>query len=264
MEGLSTARACRIIELDRSMFYYQRRKDDTAVENKLQEYAAKLPTRGFREYFKRIRREGLVWNHKRVKRVYSKLGLNIRRKAKRRLPLSEKHPLLQPIRPNLTWSIDFMHDCLESGRKFRTLNIIDDYNREALRIEVGYSFPAEEVVRIVSELIEWRGCPDQIRTDNGPEFIAQVFEDFCKNKINHVRIQKGKPSQNGFIERFNRTFREDVMDAHIFRNLSEVREITETWMDDYNNNHPHESLGNKPPIEFMAINCGKHASAKAS
>lgn len=264
-EHLSHARACRIIKLDRSMYYYQAHpRDNTAVEAKLRELAEKLPTRGFDEYFKRIRQEELVWNHKRVKSVYLKLGLNRRRKTKRRLPLAEKQPLVQPIRPNLTWSMDFMHDVLENGRKFRTLNIIDDYNREALCIAVGYSFPSEEVVRIVGQLCEWRGRPEQIRPDNGSEFIAQAFQDFCGDKIEHIKIQKGKPTQNGYIERFNRTFREDVLDAHIFRSLAEVEQESERWSEDYNANHPHASLGDRSPWKFMVVNCGKHPYSKAS
>ena len=260
---ISAVRACKIVGLDRSMFYYQTKRDDSAVEEQLRYWAAKLPTRGFKEYFKRIRRSGLIWNHKRVKRVYMKLGLSRRRKMKRRIPSAEKQPLLQPIAPNLTWSMDFMHDSLDNGRKFRVLNIIDDYNREALDIQIAYSFPGEHVVRVLEQLIELRGKPQQIRTDNGPEF-RHVYEDFCiNNGIQPVKIQPGKPSQNGYIERFNRYYREDVLDAHIFENLTQVRTITEEWMEDYNENHPHASLGNKSPKEFAAINCGKHSRAIA-
>jgi putative transposase len=246
------------------MFYYQSVKDDSQVEEKLRAYAIKLPTRGFREHFKRIRKEGIQWNHKRVKRVYTKLGLNKRRKAKRRMPKTVKQPLLQPLFPNLTWSMDFMHDSLESGRKFRVLNIIDDYNREALDIQVAYSFPAEQVVRVLEQVIELRGKPEGIRTDNGPEFRT-VYELFCENNgIQTIKIQPGKPSQNGYIERFNRTFREDVLDAHLFENLSQVREATEEWIEDYNYNHPHDGLGGKTPKEFMVVNCGKHRPPQAS
>ena len=116
---MSVARACKIIELDRSMYYYQSVKDDSEVENKLLEYASSklLQNRGFPEYFKRIRREGLIWNHKRVERIYKKLKMNKRRKRKRRIPNPEKQPLVQPIFPNITWSMDFMEDRLENGRK---------------------------------------------------------------------------------------------------------------------------------------------------
>jgi putative transposase len=250
-EKQSIARVCRVIELDRSMFYYESKKDDSAVEHKLQEYVTTLPNRGFPEYYKRIRKEGLIWNHKRVKRVYKKLGLAKRRRVKRRIPNPKKTPLLQPLYNNLTWSIDFMQDSLENGRKFRTFNVIDDYNREALVIEVGYSFPSVRVIEILKDLIEWKGKPEQIRSDNGTEFIAEVFHKFCvDHNIEHVKIQKGKPMQNGYIERFNKSFRQGVLDMMIFENLDQVRAETEKWMEDYNNNHPHDSLGDKTPVEF--------------
>jgi len=258
-EKVSIARACKILDLDRSMFYYEPRKDDSQVENKLKEYAINLPNRGFPEYFKRIRREGFIWNHKRVRRVYKNLGMSKRKKFKRRIPNPEKKPLLQPIRMNLTWSMDFMQDTLENGRKFRVLNILDDYNRESLSINISYSFPSEKVIEIVEQVIEWRGKPESIRTDNGTEFIAHAFTNFCiREKIEHIKIQKGKPTQNSYIERFNRSYREDVLDAYIFEDLNQVRKATEIFMDDYNNEHPHESLGDKSPIEFLnAVNCGK-------
>ena len=234
------------------MYYYESIRDDTAVEEKLRWYGEQFPARGFPEYFKRIRREGLQWNHKRVRRVYRKLGMSRRKKVKRRIQNPEKQVLLQPIHPNITWSMDFMEDRLENGRKFRTLNIIDDFNREALAIEIDYSFPSLKVVDMVKRIIEWRGRPEEIRSDNGTEFTAKVFEDFCQNsEINHIRIQKGKPMQNGFIERFNRHYREDVLSMNIFVNIHQVRETTEVFLTDYNNHHPHDSLGNMSPIEFM-------------
>ncbi len=234
------------------MYYYQSVKDDSPVEEKLRWYGEKFPARGFPEYFKRIRNEGFIWNHKRVRRVYKNLGMSHRRKVKRRIPNPEKKVLLQPLSPNLTWSLDFMEDRLENGRKFRTLNIIDDFNREVLAIEVDYSFPSMKVVDMVKRVIEWRGKPEEIRSDNGTEFIAKAFEGFCSNSgISHLRIQKGKPMQNGYIERFNRTYREDVLDMHIFESIHQVRDKTEDFLDDYNNFHPHDSLGNKSPIEFM-------------
>ena len=234
------------------MFYYASIKDDTEVEERLRYYALKLPSRGCPEYFKRMRKEGCHWNHKRVERVYNKLGMNKRRrKIKRRIPNPEKQVLLQPIKQNITWSADFMEDRLENGRKVRILNVIDDYNREALLCEPGFSFPAERVVELFQQLIEWYGKPESIRTDNSPEFIAKAFKDFCKNsQITHLRIQKGKPMQNGYVERFNKTFREDVLDAIIFENLNQMRGYIDDWMEDYNNEHPHSSLGDHSPIEF--------------
>ena len=240
------------MSVTRSMWYYKSRKDDTIVENKLRELAEALPTRGFTSYFGRIRNEGLIWNHKRVKRVYDKLGLNIRRKKKRRLPAREKHPLQVPEQFNKTWSMDFMQDSLESGRKFRTLNIIDDYNRESLAIEVDISLTGERVTRVLETIIEWRGKPTEIRSDNGPEFISTALAEYLESKgIEHKFIQPGKPMQNAFIERFNKTLREDVLDAYIFESISQVKEITENWQTDYNENHPHESLGGISPKQYL-------------
>lgn len=249
---MSIDRACRMMRVTRSMWYYKSRKDDSLVEDKLRELAEALPTRGFTVYFGRIRNEGLIWNHKRVKRVYDKLGLNIRRKKKRRLPAREKQSLQVPEQMNTTWSMDFMQDSLESGRKFRTLNIIDDYNRESLAIEVDTSLTGERVTRVLEAVMEWRGKPTEIRTDNGPEFISTAVADFFEaKKIEHKFIQPGKPMQNGFIERFNKTLREDVLDAYIFESISQVKEITESWQKDYNENHPHESLGGISPIQYL-------------
>jgi putative transposase len=251
-EQISIARACKIIDLERSGYYYQSVRDDSAVEDKLREYAIKLPTRGCPEYTKRIRREGFLWNHKRIERIYVKLGMNKRRrKTRRRLPNPEKLPLLQPLAPNITWSADFMEDRLENGRKVRILNIIDDYNREALLCHASFSFPSEKVVELFKRTIEWYGKPAAIRTDNGTEFVAKAFEGFCSDSsIHHQRIQKGKPMQNGYCERFNKAFREDILDAYIFEDLTQVQELADAWKQDYNNNHPHSSLGDCTPIEF--------------
>ncbi len=240
------------MNLDRSMYYYISCRDDSEVESRLRWYGEHYPCRGFPEYFKRIRKEGFQWNHKRVRRVYLQLGMNRRKKVKRRITNPEKQVLLQPIRENITWSIDFMEDRLENGRRFRTFNVLDDYNREALSIEVDYSFPSEKVVKLMEQIVEWRGKPENIRSDNGTEFTAKAFAGFCRHTgIKHLRSQKGKPMQNGYVERFNRTYREDVLDMHIFDNIHQVRELTENFMDDYNHKHPHKSLGNKAPIEFM-------------
>jgi len=250
-ESVSIVRACRATELNRSMFYYSTVLDDREVETKLREYAERLPAGGFPEYYKRIRKEGFKWNHKRVGRVYIKLGMSRRRRVKRRIPNPEKTPLLQPISSNLTWSIDFMDDRLINGRKFRTLNMIDDYNREALAVDIEFSFPSERVVERIKDIIEWKGKPDEIRSDNGTEFVAKSFEAFCNEfKIKHIRSQKGRPMQDGYIERFNRTYRENVLNMNLFDNLNQVMELTEAFVDDYNNNHPHKSLGDKSPVSF--------------
>lgn len=247
------------MNLDRSMFYYVSVKDDSEVENKLLEYAEKLHNYGFPEYYKRIRKEGKIWNHKRVRRVYRKLGLTRRKKYKRRIPNPKKQTLLQPLEMNLTWSMDFMSDSLENGRRFRTFNVIDDFNREALLIEPDYSFPSMKVIELLKNLIEYHGKPEQIRTDNGTEFLSHIFQNFCnENGIEHVKIQKGKPMQNGYVERFNKSYRGGVLNAFLFESLQQVRTETVKWQEDYNENHPHKSLANRTPREFKrTINYGK-------
>ena len=144
-----------------------------------------------------------------------------------------------------------MSDALSDGRTFRTLNVIDDFNREALWIEVDTSLPAERVVCVLEQLLFWRGKPAYIRMDNGPELISRQLETWAKEHQVVLRhIQPGKPAQNAYIERFNRTFREDVLDAYLFDDLQEVREITQQWLDDYNTIRPHEALQGLSPRQF--------------
>ena len=250
-KGTSTHRACRVAGLTRSTWYYTIKKDDHQVINKLNELAIELPHRGFDVYYGRIRQEGYAWNRKRVLRIYRLMKLTMRRKRKKRLPSRIKEPLLIPQRLNETWSMDFMCDTLENGRKFRVLNVIDDYNREALIIKPQMIFPGEFVVNALIDLVFYRGKPSQIRVDNGPEFISKAFENWCNdNGIRIIHIQPGKPVQNALIERFNRLYREDVLDAYIFEDILQVREISKGWQEDYNNNHPHGSLGGKSPTQY--------------
>lgn len=234
------------------MWYYEKKKDDTEVIEKLNQLADLLPTRGFDEYYNRIRAEGIKWNRKRVLRVYRLMKLKHRRKRKRRLPTRVKTPLNQPLRSNLMWSADFMYDTLYNGRQIRILNIIDDYNREALFVEAHFSYPGQRVVRALEILEMERGLPEQIRVDNGPEFLSKAFKSYCENKgieINY--IQPGKPVQNAYIERFNRLYREDILDAYLFKNVDQVNELSDKWKHDYNHNHPHKSLGQISPIEYV-------------
>lgn len=249
---ISVGRACVIVCLTRSMYYYSNKKDDQQVILKLSELSEKYPTRGFDTYYGKIRLEGLEWNRKRVLRVYRKLNLKMRRKRKRRLPSRIKEPLIVPGLLNDTWSIDFMSDALENGRKFRVLNIMDDCNREALFNEASFSIPAERLVDALKRLFSYREKPKKIRVDNGPEFISKVFVNFCElHQIQICYIQPGKPTQNAYIERFNRTFREDVLDAYLFQSIQEVNLQAYQWQIDYNSNHPHQALKGQSPWLFM-------------
>ena len=200
-------------------------------------------------FYKRIRNQGIIWNHKRIERVYKLLGMN--KKKRKRIPSRIKEPLVLPERPNDTWSMDFMHDTLMNGRKFRVLNIIDDYNREALRIEAFYSIGSNLVVKILDRLVFERTAPKAIRVDNGPEFISSALTEWCMDKgIRLIYIQPGKPTQNSFVERFNRSFRGDVLDANLFETLAQARVAIDEFMDDYNHERPHESLGDLSPVNY--------------
>jgi len=251
---MSIKRACSLVDLARSMWYYETKRDDSELIEKLNELADKLPTRGLDEYVGRLRAQGYPWNRKRIYRVYKMLRLEKRRKRKRRLPTRNPEPLSVPLAPNQCWSMDFMSDALESGRRIRVLNIIDDFNREALWVNAQYSYPSEFVIRALQNLEVERGLPVKIRVDNGPEFISHKLRDYCKeNGIILEHIKPGTPTQNAYVERFNRHFREDVLDAYLFSSLQQVNIICDKWKLDYNDNHPHRSLGYRSPKAFKEL-----------
>ena len=262
-ERLPVSRACKLISLPRSQYYYKSLKDDTAVIGALQKLSADHPTYGFRKLFAYLRRDGHDWNHKKVYRVYRQLKMSRRRKGKRRLPARVKQLLLQPLCENESWSMDFMSDSLMDGRKLRTLNIIDDCNREALAIEIDTSLSAKRVIRVLKRIIAWRGKPKVIRVDNGPEFTSKDFELWCREQGIIIQyIQPGRPMQNGFIERFNGSYRREILDAYVFFELHEVRKLTAEWMDEYNHRRPHEGLNNATPKEWLEkIRSGNEANA---
>jgi putative transposase len=207
---------------------------------------------GFWKCFGTIRRQGHPWNHKRVYRIYRKLNLNKKRRPRKRLPKRLRQPLLVPQQPNQVWSADFMSDGLYGGRRFRTFNIIDDFNRECLAVEVDTSITGRRLIRVFERLRSERGLPDVLRVDNGPEFLSGDFVSWAESAGMMIRyIQPGEPNQNAYIERFNRTYRDEVLSLYLFRNLAEVREITYWWMIDYNESRPHDSLDDMTPVEVM-------------
>jgi len=250
--GLSERQACRTVQVSHCAHRYQtKRTMDEPIAQELQQLADQQPRWGCSKMTDYLRNEGHAWNHKRIRRVYRAMALHLKRKPKKRLPARAAQTLVVPAQANQTWSLDFMSDALSNGRAFRTLNVIDDYNREALWIEVDTSLPAERVVRVLEQLLDWRGKPTQIRMDNGPELISQRLESWAQEKhIELLHIQPGKPAQNAYVERFNRTYREDVLDAYLFDNLEEVRTITEHWLEDYNTIRPHEALQGLAPRQF--------------
>ena len=231
--------------LSRSVNCYEpKRRDDTEIMKALTALVERHPRFGFRKLFVLIRKAAHPWNHKRVWRVYCAMKLNLRRRLKKRYRSQAPSALLQPIRPNQAWSADFMSDALEDGRAFRTFNFIDDYNREGLRIEVDISLTAERVSRALDQLVWVRGTPERIRVDHGPEFTSAAFTAWCeRHGVELEFIQPGKPTQNAFIERFNRTYRNEVLDTWLYRNLYEVRELTWARVLEYNEERGHDGGG---------------------
>ena len=218
----------------------------------IQSYAHDNPRHGFDKLYPALRAQGVGFGKCRLYRLYRALKLNLKRKGKRRLPARVKEPLRIPQRPNETWSADFMSDALWSGRRFRTFNVIDDFNREVLRIEIDSNLPARRIVRGLDELIQIRGAPQRLRLDNGPELVSDALARWAeRHGAELLFIQPGRPMQNGIVERFNRTYRDEVLDCYVFETLSEVRRMTAEWIDRYNQQRPHEALGNLAPRQYL-------------
>lgn len=253
---MSCRKACTIMKLSRSVYHYREvDTKDQQVTEELTRLAGLNPGYGFWKMHDRLRLEGYKWNHKRVYRVYRLLHLNIRRKHKKRLPSRQAVAMSTPERPLQMWSMDFMSDSLYNGRRVRVLNIIDDYNRQALRMEVGYSITAYRIIQILEQLVETYGKPMCVRTDNGPEFISHTLMDWChKKRIQMHFIQPGKPMQNCFIERFNGSFRKEILDAYVFYSLEDLRLRTHQWMNDYNYYRPHDALNGLTPFLYLNRN----------
>jgi putative transposase len=207
---------------------------------------------GFWKCWDRLRLTGHRWNHKRVWRVYCQLRLNLPRRTKKRL-VRPAQPLVVVPQPNEVGAVDFMSDTLYGGRRFRTFNVLDEGGREALAIEVDTSLPAARVLRVLDQVTAWRGQPKALRLDNGPEFLADCLAQWCAERRIALRyIQPGKPNQNAFIERFNRTYRTEVLDAYVFESLDQVRDISAAWVQSYNEERPHEALAGLPPATYRA------------
>jgi putative transposase len=258
----SERRACQLAGMGRSSCRYQaRRREDEELRQRLRELAGDRRRFGYRRLTVLLRREGRLVNSKHVYRIYCAEGLVVRRRKRKRLKAEARRPLMLPTQANQVWTMDFTHDNLASGRKFRTLNLMDGFTREAPRIEVDTSLPGARVVRVLEEVAQQRGYPQATQVDNGPEFISRVVDQWAfEHGVELHFIAPGKPTENAFIESFNGKFRDECLNENWFLTLQEARERIEMWRRDYNQARPHSALGYQTPEEFAAQAAARGAS----
>lgn len=248
---------CAALGISRTCYRYQRK---LSTENaKIAAWLIRLTNEqknwGFGLCYLYLRNvQGFRWNHKRVYRIYRELELNLRIKPKKRLVRETPQPLAVPEQINKVWSMDFMHDQLTDGRSFRLFNVIDDFNREGLGIEVDFSLPALRVIRSLEQIIEWRGKPEAIRCDNGPEYISATLQEWAAQRdIRIDYIQPGNPQQNAYIERYNRTVRYDWLAQYLFDSIEEVQAFATRWLWSYNHERPNMAIGGMTPKQKLAM-----------
>ena len=254
---VSIALACRAFGVSETCYRYSPRLKDENEEiaDLLVGLTDARKTWGFGLCFLHLRNvKGHPWNHKRVYRIYCALELNLRIKPRKRLKRDKPDALAVPDAPNVTWSMDFMADRLGDGRAFRLLNVLDDFNREGLGIEVDFSLPAERVIRSLDRIIEWRGKPGTIRVDNGPEYISGKLLIWAEKRgITIQHIQPGQPQQNAYIERYNRTVRREWLDQYIIETIEEAQDFATQWLWTYNNDRPNMGIGGITPAQKLKM-----------
>ena len=253
--GISERRAIRFTGFSRSSIRYESiRGPEEELRARIRELADERKRWGYRRIHTVLRREGWCVNRKRVQRLYREENLAVRRSAKKRRCESPR-PLRPPLgAPNERWSMDFVSDTLSSGRRFRCLTILDEFNRDCLAIHVAHSIPAVAVIEVLERLREERGLPEVIITDNGSEFTSRVFDAWAYARGVKIEfIQPGKPVQNAFIESFNGSFRDECLNMHWFLCLPDAKPTIEAYRRDYNDYRPHSSLGGLTPTQYTEM-----------
>ena len=250
--GLSERRACCLTDLDRSTFQYRKREGgDDVLRQRLRELAAERRRFGYRRLGILLAREGLHANHKKLYRIYAEERLAVKRRRGRKRAMGTRRPMLTPGRVNERWSLDFVSDALTDSRRFRALCVVDDFSREALAVVVDVSLSGVRVARELDRLIEHRGKPDMIVSDNGTELTSHAIFRWAQERgIEWHYIAPGKPTQNAFVESFNGRLRDECLNEHLFDRLADARRIIEAWRVDYNQARPHTSLGGLAPAVF--------------
>jgi putative transposase len=251
---VSERRACMVLGVDRtSVRYRSDRPNDAPVRARMRELAAIRRRFGYRRLLVLMRREGLVMNHKKFRRLYREERLQVRRRGGRKRALGTRAPLAIPQGPNQRWSLDFLSDAFAEGRRFRILAVVDDFTRECLALIADTSLPGLRVVRELEILIAQRGRPAMCISDNGTELTSMTVLRWSHQiQIEWHYIAPGKPTQNAFIESFNARLRDELLNETLFTSLAQVRVVLNAWKDDYNNARPHSALGNLTPAEFAA------------
>jgi putative transposase len=249
---VSERRACAALGVDRSLVrYHSHRPDDAAMRTRLRELAAVRRRFGYRRLLVLMRREGLVMNHKKFRRLYREERLQVRRRGGRKRALGTRAPLTVPQEPNQRWSLDFLSDAFVDGRRFRILAIVDDFTRECLALVADTSLPGLRVVRELEIIVARRGRPTMCVSDNGTELTGMAVLRWCQEmRLDWHYIAPGKPTQNAFIESFNGRLRDELLNETLFSSLAQVRAVLAAWKDDYNDVRPHSALGNLTPTEY--------------
>ena len=251
---MSERRACAVIGADRkSMRYRSCRPDDADLRSRLRELAAERRRFGYRRLHILLRRDGVAVNRKKVQRLYREEGLTVRRRRGRRRAVGARAPVPVLALANQRWSLDFVHDQLATGRRFRVLNIVDDVTRECLRAVVDTSISGKRVVRELADLVAERGAPKMIVSDNGTELTSNAVLSWSgEARIDWHYIAPGRPMQSGYVESFNGRMRDELLNETLFLTLGQARDIVAGWIDDYNTKRPHSSLGYATPAAFAA------------
>ena len=249
--------ACEAFSISPSGYHYRPKLKDenTLIADWLLRLTQTYKDWGFGLCFLHLRNvKGFGWNHKRVYRIYRELELNLRIKPRKRIVRQKPEPLIQPEAINQIWSMDFMHDRLATGQSFRLLNVIDDFNREGLEIEADFSLCGQRVIRTLERIIQWRGKPETIRCDNGPEYVSGALQSWAKrHRIRLEYIQPGKPQQNAYVERYNKTVRYGWLNQYLFDTIEEVQEEATKWLWRYNNERPNTAIGGITPKQKLAL-----------
>ncbi|OXI43867.1 IS3 family transposase [Burkholderia aenigmatica] len=257
---MGVTRACGLVGISRSLFHYEsrRRVDDEALTGRMMAIAAQKRRYGYRRIHVLLQRDGCFANHKRIWRLYSKAGLSVHKRRRKRIAAVERRPLPLPTGPNQSWSMDFVSDGLAYGRRFRCLNVVDDYTRECLATEVDTSLPGLRVQQVLERLKEMRGLPASITVDNGPEFAGKVLDAWAYEAgVTLSFIRPGKPVENAYIESFNGRFRDECLNEHWFVSMRHAKRLIEEWRIEYNTERPHSSLGYLTPVQFARAHDAK-------